>query len=38
MYERALVGYEKTLEPNHTSTLNTVHNLSVLYSDQGKLD
>ena len=37
MYERALAGYEKALGPDHTSTLRTVHNLGILYADQGKL-
>jgi len=38
MYERALSGNEQALGPNHTSTLNTVNNLGVLYGDQGKLE
>jgi tetratricopeptide (TPR) repeat protein len=37
MYQRALAGYEKVLDPDHTSTLTVVNNLSLLYSDQGKL-
>ena len=37
MYQRALAGCEKALGPDHTSTLDTVHNLGILYSDQGKL-
>ena len=37
MYQRALAGYEKALGPDHTSTLDTVNNLGILYSDQGKL-
>ena len=37
MYERALRGYENVLGPNHTSTLDIVNNLGLLYSDQGKL-
>jgi Tfp pilus assembly protein PilF len=37
MYERALQGYEEALGPNHTSTLDTLNNLGVLYEDQGKL-
>ena len=37
MYVRALVGREKALGPEHTSTLNTVNNLGNLYGDQGKL-
>ena len=38
MYERALRGYEEALSPKHTSTLDTVNNLGILYSNQGKLD
>ena len=38
MYPQALTGYEKTLGPDHTSTLSTVTNLSLLYSDQGKME
>ena len=37
MYERALQGYEEALGPSHTSTLDTVNNLGLLYADQGKL-
>jgi hypothetical protein len=37
MYVRALAGYEKALGPDHTSTLDTVNNLGLLYADQGKL-
>ena len=37
MYERALEGYEKAWGPEHTSTLDTVNNLGLLYADQGKL-
>jgi tetratricopeptide (TPR) repeat protein len=37
MYERALRGKEKALGPEHTSTLDTVNNLGILYADQGKL-
>ena len=37
MYQRALEGYEKALGRDHTSTLNTVNNLGVLYKDQGRL-
>jgi Tfp pilus assembly protein PilF len=37
MYERALAGYEKALGPDHTSTLDTVNNLGILYRDRGKL-
>ena len=38
MYRRALVGYEKVLGAEHTSTLETVNNLGVLYWNQGKVD
>jgi tetratricopeptide (TPR) repeat protein len=38
MYQRALQGYEKAWGPEHTSTLDTVNNLGLLYDDQGKLD
>ncbi|KIJ40800.1 hypothetical protein M422DRAFT_173170, partial [Sphaerobolus stellatus SS14] len=38
MYERALAGKEKALGPNHTSTLGTVNNLGILYSDLGRLE
>ncbi|CAG8212714.1 unnamed protein product [Penicillium nalgiovense] len=38
MYQRALAGFEKALGADHTSTLNTVHNLGLLYRNQGKLD
>ncbi|OQD63331.1 hypothetical protein PENPOL_c009G08122 [Penicillium polonicum] len=31
IYQRALAGKEKALGPDHTSTLNTVHNLGLLY-------
>jgi tetratricopeptide (TPR) repeat protein len=37
MYQRALRGYEKALGAEHTSTLDTVNNLGILYADQGKL-
>ncbi|KAJ5335793.1 uncharacterized protein N7506_005729 [Penicillium brevicompactum] len=37
MYQRALAGNKKALGPDHTSTLSTVNNLGLLYSDQGKL-
>jgi hypothetical protein len=29
--------YEKALGPDHISTLTTVHNLGLVYADQGKL-
>ncbi|KAL4955596.1 P-loop containing nucleoside triphosphate hydrolase protein [Aspergillus filifer] len=37
MYQQALAGQEKTLGPDHISTLGTVHNLGNLYFNQGKL-
>ena len=37
MYLRALQGYEKALGAEHTSTLDTVNNLGILYADQGKM-
>jgi hypothetical protein len=37
MYQRALAGCEKALGPDHTSTLDTVNNLGILYCAQGKL-
>ncbi|KAH8431005.1 tetratricopeptide repeat protein [Aspergillus melleus] len=37
MYRRALAGKERALGPDHTSTIETVNNLAVLYYDQGKL-
>jgi len=37
MYQRALQGYEKAWGPEHTSTLNIVNNLAILYKTQGKL-
>ena len=37
MYERALRGKEIALGAEHTSTLDTVYNLGILYADQGKL-
>ncbi|KAK5242171.1 hypothetical protein LTR40_007662 [Exophiala xenobiotica] len=38
MYLLALAGYEKALGVDHTSTLDTVHNLGNLYLDQAKLE
>ena len=38
MYQRALQGYEKAWGPDHTSTLDTVNNLGLLYKSQCKLD
>jgi len=37
MYQQALRGYKKACGPDHTSTLNTVNNLGILYKDQGKM-
>ncbi|OQU98756.1 Tetratricopeptide repeat-containing protein [Cladophialophora immunda] len=37
MYLLTLAGYEKVLGVDHTSTLDTVHNLGGLYCTQGKL-
>jgi len=34
---RALQGREEALGPKHTSTLDSVHCLGILYADQGKL-
>jgi hypothetical protein len=36
MCNRALRGQEKTLGPEHTSTLATVHNLGILYQKSGQ--
>lgn len=36
MYQRALKCYEKVLGPDHMSAVDTVNNLGLLYSDQGK--
>ena len=38
LYQRALAGREKALGPDHPSTLDTVNNLGLLYSDLGKLN
>ena len=38
MYLRALQGKEKAWGPEHTSTLDTVNNLGLLYADLGRLD
>src|SRR5438045_1933374 len=38
MYQRALEGYSKALGPDHTSTLDAVNNLGLLYTDLGRLD
>jgi tetratricopeptide (TPR) repeat protein len=37
MYVRALRGKEKAWGPEHTSTLDTVNNLGILYWNQGKM-
>ncbi|KAK3614928.1 hypothetical protein LTR22_027626, partial [Elasticomyces elasticus] len=37
MYLRALRGKEAAWGPKHTSTLDTVNNLGLLYSNQGKM-
>ena len=37
MYERALKGKEKVWGQEHTSTLDTVDNLGLLYAKQGRL-
>jgi tetratricopeptide (TPR) repeat protein len=37
MFQRALNGCEKTLGPDHISTLQTAGNLGSLYVNQGKL-
>ncbi|KAK3946803.1 WD40-repeat-containing domain protein [Pseudoneurospora amorphoporcata] len=36
-HQRALKGKEKALGPDHTSTLDTVHSLGLLYEIQGRL-
>jgi tetratricopeptide (TPR) repeat protein len=37
MFERALEGYGEALGAKHTSTLRAIHNLGILYREQGKL-
>jgi tetratricopeptide (TPR) repeat protein len=37
MHQRALQGYEKALGADHTSTLDIINHLGILYNDQGKL-
>jgi tetratricopeptide (TPR) repeat protein len=37
MYDRALRGYEEAFGLDHSSTLDTVNNLGLLYADQGRL-
>ncbi|KAJ5110529.1 FAD-binding monooxygenase [Penicillium argentinense] len=38
MYQRALAGYEKTLGPDHPSTLASVSNLGLVLDSQGKYE
>jgi len=38
MYQRALQGFEKAWGPEHTSTLDTVNNLGLLYQTLERLD
>ena len=38
LYERALLGRERFLGPNHADTLTTVNNLGNLLNEQGKLE
>jgi tetratricopeptide (TPR) repeat protein len=38
MLEWALDGYEKTLGKDHPSTLNTVHNMAMVFDKQGQLE
>ncbi|KAJ5897142.1 hypothetical protein N7504_007430 [Penicillium tannophilum] len=35
--QRALAEYDEALGPDHTSTLDTVNSIGILYFDQGKL-
>jgi hypothetical protein len=35
---RAMQGKEKAWGPDHTSTMDTVNNLGLLYADVGRLD
>jgi tetratricopeptide (TPR) repeat protein len=37
LFLQALQGREKTLGPDHESTLDTIHNLGKLYAGQGKM-
>ena len=37
IYLRILIDYEKAWDLEHTSTLNTINNLGILYSNQGKI-
>lgn len=38
MYQRALEGYEKALGREHTSTLDTVNNLDLLFASQNAVN
>ena len=38
MYKQALRGYKEALGPSHSSTLQTLSNLGLLYMKQGRLD
>jgi Tfp pilus assembly protein PilF len=38
MLQQAMKGYETALGPNHTETLDVVHNLGILYGVQGQLN
>ena len=38
MWNRALAGYEKVLEPEHPNTLLMVYNLGFLYHARGKFE
>jgi tetratricopeptide (TPR) repeat protein len=38
MYQRALQGYDKAWGPEHTSTLDIVNSLGLLYTNLGRLD
>jgi tetratricopeptide (TPR) repeat protein len=37
LYQRALRGYENTLSVDHPITLGIIHNLGIIYKNQGKL-
>jgi len=36
MYRRPLIGFDKALGSEHTSTLSTINNLGILYTCQGR--
>jgi len=38
MYQRALIGKEKALGPEHTSTLNTVYAYGNIYIELNRVD